>query len=335
MLSKDWNKLLEFESRDLIERYILVRHGRRASARQVLEISSNFIQGREYFRNAENAAITVKPLLQYYGVTALARGLILACSPRTSEASMKPSHGLDTVNWQKSLATKDYGDLTASIKKGTFLELMQATENRAYFKHNTSAIDWHIDYTIPPEGFNFTFLDVIQTLPDLEDEFEIWKNMKMDTVVVSGFNRIGDDNFEFIINPARKNENAVRNLFPQEIVGEYEIIDDKHLQTIRTKQNYFPHFSQKFLFPLSSELRQIKLTKPIKYIIHLSPIGQLYTMAFFLGMLSRYFPSIWIGLGRTERGDAIFPLISKSIDLIDTYFPSVVWEFLNAASQDE
>jgi len=331
MPSTDWNKLLEFESRDLIERYIQKNHGRKASARQVLEISSNFIQGREYFRNAQNAALTVKPLLQYYGVSALTRGLILASSPTVSEASMKPSHGLDTVNWQQSLAKKDFGSLVVSVKKGTFSELMQATGNRAYFKHNSSAIDWHIDYNIPPDGFSFTFLDLVQTLPDLEEEYKTWKEVKMDTVITSGFQNIDDDKFEFVIYPPRKNEEAIKNLFPESILGNYEYIDNGSLHTIRTKNIYTPQFSQKFFHPLNAGLRQINLTKPIKYIVHLSPIGQLYTMAFFLGMLSRYFPSVWIGLGRTEKGDAIFPLLSKSIDLIDNYFPSVVCEYLNAS----
>jgi len=330
MLSRAWDKLLEFESRDLIERYILERHGRKGSARQVLEISSNFIQGREYFRNAQNAAITVKPLLQYYGVTALTRGLILASSPKVSEASMKPSHGLDTVNWQHNLSTKDFGGLTVTIKKGTFYELMQATSNRAYFKHNTSAIDWHVDYSVPSEGINFTFSELVQTMPDLAEEFETWTKVKMDHLVLSGFNHLEDSQYEYLFNKPKDNPNAIKNIFPERILGPYKIEDDQPLITLKTKDFYLGHFSQKFFHPLNAGLRRIDVTKPIKNVVYLSPVGQLYVMAFFLGMLSRYFPSVWIGLGRTEKGDAIFPLFSKSIDLIDNYFPSVICDYLTA-----
>ena len=72
-MDKIWHKLLDYESRDLIERFIETKHQRRASARQVNEISSNFIQAREYFRNTENSNLSVKPLLLYYGVNSLSR----------------------------------------------------------------------------------------------------------------------------------------------------------------------------------------------------------------------------------------------------------------------
>ncbi len=103
MQDRIWNKLSEFETRDFVERFIKAKHNREASARQILEISSNFIQGREYFLNAQRAGISVKPLLQYYGVSALTRGLILAIDPQASEAAMKPSHGLDAIKIGENL----------------------------------------------------------------------------------------------------------------------------------------------------------------------------------------------------------------------------------------
>ena len=89
-MTKAWDKLLEYETRDLVERFINEKFNRDASARQVLEITSNFIQGRENFINAKRAAITVKPLLLYYGVYALSRGLILAILSRSGVCLATP-----------------------------------------------------------------------------------------------------------------------------------------------------------------------------------------------------------------------------------------------------
>lgn len=56
---------------------------------------------------------------------------------------------------------------------------------------------------------------------------------------------------------------------------------------------------------------------------------------FFLGMLSRYFPSIWISIGRTQKGDTIYPLVIKAIEIIDNYFPTTILGFLESPYEFE
>src|SRR5438874_1362373 len=94
-----WNSLLAYESRDLVERAYVRRHQRNPSAGHVREVVSSFIQAREYFVNASRAAISVRPLLQYYGVVALTRGLVLMVYRGVSAKVLKPSHGLDAKGW--------------------------------------------------------------------------------------------------------------------------------------------------------------------------------------------------------------------------------------------
>jgi hypothetical protein len=325
----EWNKLLEFESRDLIERYFNHKHNRKASARQISEISANFIQGREYFRNALNADITVKPLLLYYGVASLTRGLILADSPKTSEASMKPSHGLDTISWQESLVTGDFGALAVSIKKGTYFEMLTTTANRAYFKHNTSAIGWHVDYPVPAENQKFTFDDLIQTMPDLENEYYIWRQSKLHRLSTSGFHSQDDGSKEYIVYPPKKDPEAINYIFPKTIAGVGKIDDNGNLVTIQTNGDYLAHFSQKFELSIGARIGEVHLTRPINYETYLSPLAQLYAASFYMGMLCRYFPSIWIGIGRMQKGDAIYPLFSKIIEITEKFFPAVVVDYLN------
>jgi hypothetical protein len=103
-----WNKLLEYETRDLVERFIKTKYNRDASARQVLEITSCFIQAREYFNNSQRSNISARPLLQYYGVLTMSRGLILALSPTLSESSLKPSNGLEIKDWLGDLKKKEF-----------------------------------------------------------------------------------------------------------------------------------------------------------------------------------------------------------------------------------
>ncbi|MFV8375259.1 YaaC family protein [Flavobacterium sp. LB1P71] len=324
MTDKSWNKLLEFETRDLVERYMKKRHGRSASARQIIEITSNFIQAREYFTNAKKSAISVKPLLQYYGVSALSRGLILAISPKTSEASMKPSHGLDAHNWRESLSKKKFEELTITIKNGTFYELLKATSNKSYFKNNSSGISWKIEFEIPKEGSKISFIDLIQTISDISEEYESCFEKKLSYVQLEKFKPINTSN-EYIVRKNSNNENAISEIFQKKDFENLIKINDN--QIIATEK-IIPQFSQRFYDNFNAGIGEIVLTKAIDKNILLNTFSQFYALSFFLGMLSRYYPSDWISISRTEKGDAIYPLFIKAIDLIEKYFPLTVLEFL-------
>ena len=86
-----WYALREFETRDITSRTYKARHGLNLSAVKSREIASNFVQAREYFRSAAGADFTVRPLLLYYGVASLARGLTLFLDPAKRETSLKQS----------------------------------------------------------------------------------------------------------------------------------------------------------------------------------------------------------------------------------------------------
>jgi hypothetical protein len=131
-----WHELANFESRDLVFDAFKGRHGREPNAAKIYEITASFIQAREYFENAKRAAITVRPLLQYYGVASLTKGLILTLSAAKGAEALKPSHRLEPQNWKATLANglKSFADLTVIVRSGTFSELLQATGNRSYLK---------------------------------------------------------------------------------------------------------------------------------------------------------------------------------------------------------
>ncbi len=331
MKDKIWNKLLEFETRDLVERFIKKRHQRDASARQILEISSNFIQGREYFLNSRRADISVKPLLQYYGVSALTRGLILAISPQMSEAAMKPSHGLDSLNWQENLSKKNFEDLTVKIGKGTFYEMLTATSNKTYFKHNSSGVSWKINFDIPTIGTEIRFVDLLQTISDFSEVYEIWTEQKLCFLQLATFKTYTDlKEYEYTVTKPKIDNGEIAKIFLKEHFGDYSIKESGNQIIIRTSDKFIPQFSQRFLDHFNMGIGEIVLTKNASKNLELNTLGQLYSLSFFLGMLSRYFPSIWISLGRTEKGDAIYPLFIKAIEIIEKHFPQTILEFLES-----
>ena len=126
-----WQSLSRFESYDFVARWYGKAHQRKPNAAKVSQINTCFIQGREYFSNAASSAISVKPLLLYYGALSLSRGVILANNPRKKEESLRKSHGLEPGDWQGTLkgGIKDVLELQIRATDGTFSELVEVCHN--------------------------------------------------------------------------------------------------------------------------------------------------------------------------------------------------------------
>ena len=66
-------QLLQLENRDVVKKWFKKIHNRELSTLRAKEINAAAKQSAEYFRNAENASYSVRPLLTYYGVYTLSR----------------------------------------------------------------------------------------------------------------------------------------------------------------------------------------------------------------------------------------------------------------------
>ena len=325
-MNKIWHKLYDYESRDLIERFISKKHNRKASARQVSEISSNIIQSREFFRNAEDANLSVKPLLLYYGVNSLSRGLVLLLNPYLSESSLKPSHGLDTINWRQSISENNLKDLTVEINNGGFYELLTSTKNKSYLKLHSSGINWKVNFPVPNLKKRFTLENLIRIIPDLNVEYNKWLNENLETLKVSKF-ASNDMEYRFTIEKFKINQTIISNNFDSNILSNIRITENTSNFEIAIPVTYFPQLSQSINEDIFG-IGNVTLCRLIPDNIYLNSISQLYCLSFYLGMLSRYFPSYWINLNKTEKGDSIYPLLLKSIDLIIDDYPTLIYEFL-------
>ena len=70
-------QLLQLESREIVKRWFNIIHGRELNDLRIKEINAAAKQSREFFRNAEIASYTVRPLLTFYGISTLSKALIL------------------------------------------------------------------------------------------------------------------------------------------------------------------------------------------------------------------------------------------------------------------
>jgi hypothetical protein len=132
MLSQGiWQELLAYQSHDFMRKSYERRHSRELNAQRTKEVTSCFIQAMEYFQSAGSAGTAVKPLLLYYGVLSLSKGIILSRDTKKREESLKPSHGLQAHDWQGvfSKGLRYILSISVEVTDGTFSELCTATNN--------------------------------------------------------------------------------------------------------------------------------------------------------------------------------------------------------------
>jgi hypothetical protein len=329
-MNQNWNKLLEFETRDLVEHFIKARFNRNASAAKIHEITSNFIQGREYFKSAQNSDFTVRPLLQYYGVLALSKGLILALNPQLSETHLKSSHGLEVKNWKEIIKSKDFGKLQISVGDGSFSELLNATENTNYLRANSSVINLKSHLTKPSKGDAISLEQLIQYFPDLSTEFKSWTGKELDFAVIESVKYDSSKNTSEIKVRGGLSEDALEKIFPfsyclnrtyENNVVKYE------------SKKWGPNVTQKWNGPF--DIGDPCAIPVIGNDIGLNLISGMFMISYVFGMLARYYPTAWISLRRGEKGDKIYPFAYRIMEFIDEKYPRVILDFLNAPYEFE
>lgn len=328
-MNKVWNELLEFETCDLVGRFVNKRHGRKLNTNRILQITSNFIQGREYFKSAEIASITVRPLLQYYGVMALSKGLILLLDLSKTEEQLKSSHGLDVKNWNQILKNKDFENLEISVGNGTFSELIKATENRNYLRANSSAINWASHLKAPLKGDVVSLKQLIQYFPDLSKEYNSWIEEKLYFAVVQELKTETEDNKVHIKLEGQVDQQTIDLLFPQEYCQTRSIEAVNHSTIIKyDKCDWGPNITQRWhgAFNIGDACAIPTLPGDIG----LNLLGGMYMMSYVFGMMARYYPSTWISLKRVQKGDKLYPFVHRILDFIDDKYPRQVLDFLNS-----
>jgi len=325
-MNRYWHKLLEFETRDGINKFYKKRFNREISAEKVDEITSNFKQWREYFRSAEASDFIVKPLLQYYWVLALSRWLVLALRPWLRETQLIASHWLDIKNWPHVLSTKKFEELEIYIGKGSFSMLLDATDNKNFLKVNSSQVNWNSLLNKPNSGDKISLYQLMQYYPDLNSEFKSWTDEDLVYARLESFNI---DEKTGIIKITLKNsiaEDKLEKLFPQEYC-----LERTHTKNIvsynHSLNNWSPNITQKWDWAF--DIWEACIVPVIWKDIWLNLICGMFAMSYVFWMLSRYYPTVWIWLQRGITGDRIYPFANRILEFINDKYPKVVLDFMD------
>lgn len=335
-----WRDLTRFESHDYVGRWYRQRHARSLSASRTREIISCFTQGREYFLSARQSATAVKPLLLYYGVLAFSRGLVLLLDFRKTEASLKPSHGIEIVDWQGTLASglENMLDVGFRATNGTFSELARATANRQLMSWwSTPGLTegvFHATYPTP----HFLSDQSVMTLDDLLSRDTRFLSLYRETTGRPEKSHLG----EIVATPAGVEIYIFAlGISKAQVETRFGLPAGAVVQD-RPNARRLPMPSWLINLP-GGDLNALKPLIPASQYVggdgmfifedfpngdRLSELLRTFLIAYVLGMLVRYFPSRWMALLRNEKGDTAQPLLLAAMTSVESDWAKLISDAL-------
>ncbi len=325
-----WNIISNYEAADLVKARYKAKHNWEPNAALCREITAPFIQARHYYQSASVADKTVKPLLLYYGVVSLSRGLVLFLTKKLREASLAQSHGLSIRDWSTVLAADrpEIGNLQLVVNaNGSFVELLKATGNRNLLRGNSSAVNkpWAFD-PVPPNT-ELILGELLDRLPELANQLKRWRTpqcMQFSTKEITG-----SQESQITVRRSEKyiDGNFVMNVFGPSYCNLVSVTDTEVV--IATTNNGKAHcivtdrIAENFL-----GIGDLLFAANYQSGARLNKISQLFAISYTLSMLVRYHPAFWMDFIHQRIGDAGLPSILRVIDCLETQFPQIVVDFL-------
>lgn len=341
-----WTHISLFESSDLIKELYHKKHKAKLSNKNAREIISSFAQGREYFRNAANASEIVKPLLLYYGILSLSRGLIYFLHDYKIQNNINiNSHGLKPIKWVDELNNSIANLPTLKIQStngGTFIELCKLTNrNTNYIVHtgpfpsktmitkNNSAI------AKIQNCFEISLKELISRIPALITLYQTTFGELSNCFpsVVFFFSETSQTSFFILESNIKLDENEIRK--------KLQIPSDSEMR-YETKHHFFGHINHFDCLIKHSNLNELIQKAPMilndtpenTYLIsrfnniEFSQLDIMYMVSYAMGMLVRYYPAHWASIIGHQNGDKAYPILKATIEYIETFFPKLILDEL-------
>ena len=315
-------------SREYVAAFAKQRLSASLTAQLVADIAASFSQGIAYFSSAEQASMQIKPMLQYYGILNLVKGLCGLKTPTGDHQESVTDHGLRRDDWNSRLAGEepDFLDLevvTTTRKGGAFRQVI----SRAWHRN---VVDVESMYRGPP--WRITFIqqlgiprfaepnsrirlrDVLARSRYVADTFAtvVGDSPKIHPVhMVAGSGQVGlypvhwaggDPYAErlWIVGSKRTYRSPHSNT---EVTGTFFSEDDTNCPILHEGNDLFGWAVEPF--PDGD--------RPAEWI-------KLYILSYIFGMLCRYYPSQWLSLVSEYGAPLQGPIIHRTLHAIQQHF---------------
>jgi hypothetical protein len=330
------NQLALLETRDYLGQRYRDLHGGGLNQAKAREISAHTAQGRAYFAAAAEADELVKPLLQYYGVLAFSRAVVLFRT-RVRESALKQSHGLCVGDWNAAFESpRKFLNADVRVESGTFTELCEAVSNTEIVDIDCYPERAFIRVDAAPilsAGGAVTFGELLERMPQIRDLYRTATGGQL-----SNWETRINSNNGFLSIDVLENGNAIvgasrlRELTDgasghiEENIHRYAEIPDVRSRAISFRCTSPSEWARHLSNVRSPGKFVGYLTEPFSAGANMPTIAVAFVAAYMLGMLVRYFPSQWAEMVSRRHGDPLLPVI-RAVDGVVASYPSM---FLDA-----
>lgn len=321
-----WNVLQNYESYDLVKSRYLIRHSREPNNALIKEICSYFILAREFFRDAGYANNSTKPLLLYYGVLNLTRGVTLFLTPNVngSQINLKHQHGLSKIQ-----NVEDLINLSVTVDvQGTLPAFIEVTKNKNLLRANSTRINLSFNQDYKKNKYEITLRQIVARFFELKEPYLRWQPGSSHCCRILQYS-VNDTNQTLNFNISKNQYGGAISLeYMRKYFPNAKISEDKNIIYVEATNNFA-------CLPI---LWDIKETLDIGDLILIEPFANefnptkpvaTYILSYILGMLVRYYPSAWLSLVRNEKGDAAMPTLLKSVSFIENNYPQMIVNYLD------
>jgi hypothetical protein len=261
--------------------------------------------------------------------------LLLILRRSGGEESLPQSHGLSVVGWSQAMAGELHqglgavGTLAIETTGGLFTSFVEETSNVTCIHVRSSRVDWRLPYPVPTLGASVTLDDLLLRMPDLHHEHQ-------QRGLTGLYAAVNEMTFTKEAGFSAKVLSAQFDSFSEAYSGAgYTVARSAKLVDLRCDAATFercrPQFVHTYVHKTFRSIPSLHLAKPFAGEQRYSQLAITYMLSYFLGMLSRYFPTHWIALLTGEKGDALWPSLSGAQRYVESCFPELVDEFLHDA----
>jgi len=322
-----------FESQEIIRLRYHKLHGRHPNAAKARSIALHVEQGVNFIEAAALAPVSIRPLLQYYGVAALARAVTIFRSIDRVESTLTPGHGLNVENWRvlgQDYPGRGFADLNVQIKAGLFSDLSAATDGLSYFYANSSGPNWPIRLGRVPAEAELNFADLLGLIPDLWHEHSAWTGIEHQRFALEGVNLAPGRTPEQLTWKlgTKATPDQAKMLFPEQEIESSAIGSGIQVFT-PTEVVAQPVQLHRGAFGIGDTL----LVPPIGTKVSLSTIEIYCAASYVMSMLCRYRLSDWLAVWRGEKGDIARPVFERTMDLVQEHYLQICSDLMEAGPQ--
>ncbi len=248
------------------------------------------------------------------------------------EETLAGGHGLLTVDWGKhlsgdpSIGLKALMELKVQTSSGLFSDFVEETKNRTCIHINSSGVQWGINYDIPEQGKQISLGDLFARIPDLfKDYSNISSDIRYSPVNELSFDRqngfkakVHDEHFSTF-------KDAYQNMG-------YKVETQEKWSTLTCDAETFekntPLFIHSYVQKTFGAIPNLHIAEPLQDSFAFSQLCITYMVAYYLGMLVRYYPTHWISLLQGDKGDGLWPTINRAQQFVEMTYPELVIEMI-------